>query len=429
MLNLRKYILSIVLIVCISATVYSQNQALTLDMCRDMAVENNMKMKSANAAVQQAKDTKKGAFTNFFPNVSAVGIAMDMNKPLIEMDMGPLGSMSMLKDGILGALTLTQPVFVGGQIINGNKLASIGITVSELQLAQSRNEVLLTTEQYYWQIISLKEKEHTLLTVKNLLDTLNHDVEVALKAGVAYNNDKLQVQLRKNEVESSLSNVRSGIDVCRMVLAQYIGLSDNDWDLTGLTEGYILPDPPQSYYQDPESSLGLTPEYNLLTTNVKAQNLQYKLEVGKNLPTVAVGAGYVYDNLMDKSHNFLAGFVNVSIPITGWWGGSYSMKKQKTAVNIAEMDFRDKSELLIVRMHSAWSEFNNSYNQISVAIESIEQSRENLRLAQQRYIAGTISMTDLLEAQALYQQSCDKYADSYADYCVKRVIYLQSTGR
>lgn len=412
-----------------AAPAMGQTKTLTLDECREMALVNNTKMKTSAAAVQQAKSTKNEAFTQFFPTVSASGMAFDLSDPLLQLDMGQLGSMSLIKDGIMGGVTLTQPIFAGGQIYNGNKLASLGITISELQLKQSRNEVLLTTEQYYWQIVSLKEKERTLTSMKVMLDTIRHDVDLAVKAGLRYQNDLLQVQLRCNEVASNLLNVKNATAVCRMVLAQYIGMSQSEWDVAGLTNGYTLPEPPQTYFCDHANALYATPEYSLLQSNVKAQELQYKMAVGKNLPTVAVGGGYMYNNVMDKDRTYWAGLVSVSIPISGWWGGSHAMSKQKTAINVAEMELADKSELLVVNMQSQWSDLQNCYSQIELAIESINQANENLRLEQSRYKAGTTSMSDLLEAQLLYQQSCDKYADAYAQYCVKRVQYLQSTGR
>ncbi len=37
-------------------------------------------------------------------------------------------------------------------------------------------------------------------------------------------------------------------------------------------------------------------------------------------------------------------------------------------------------------------------------------------------------MSNLLEAQSLYQQSKNQYIDAFAEYQVKKVAYLQSTG-
>ena len=130
--------------------------------------------------------------------------------------------MSMLDKGIIAGIQAIQPVFMGGQIINGNKLAKVGMEASNLQKRTSRNQVLLTSEQYYWQIVTLKEKQHTLDAVSEMLRSLEKDATVAIKAGVAMRNDLLQVQLKQNEIESDKIKLQNGLELSRMVLAQYV---------------------------------------------------------------------------------------------------------------------------------------------------------------------------------------------------------------
>ena len=105
------------------------------------------------------------------------------------------------------------------------------------------------------------------------------------------------------------------------------------------------------------------------------------------------------------------------------------MKKQKLQIRNAENQFTDQSQLLIIRMNNTWNDLTDAYKQVEIAIESIGQATENLRLQSDYYHAGTCTMSDLLEAQTLYQQSRDKYVESYAQYEVKKREYLQATGR
>ena len=107
----------------------------------------------------------------------------------------------------------------------------------------------------------------------------------------------------------------------------------------------------------------------------------------------------------------------------------YEISKQKIQLHNAENQLTDQSQLLIIQMENTWNELNNTYQQIEIAINSIEQSTENLRLYNDYYNAGTCTMTDLLNAQTLYQQSCDQYIEAYANYEIKKREYLQMTGR
>lgn len=92
------------------------------------------------------------------------------------MEMAPGMGMSLLKNGVMGGITVTQPLFSGGQIINGNRLAAVGTEVSKIQKEQNENEVSLTVEQYYWQVVMLQEKLATLTAVATQLDRISKDV-------------------------------------------------------------------------------------------------------------------------------------------------------------------------------------------------------------------------------------------------------------
>ena len=411
-----------------SFTAAFSQRAYTLDECLEQALANNVRLKNAQNNLQMAKEDKANAFTKYFPNISATGGGVLANKGLLEMEMQPGAVMSMADKGLLGGVTATLPLFTGGQIVNGNKLAALQVEVNQLQLRQSENEVRLTTEQYYWQVVSLKEKLHTLSVLEEQLTRLQADVEASVEAGVVNRNDLLQVQLKQNETQSSRINVENALTLSRNLLAQYMGLGIDSVEVT-FTMDNRLPEDPTLLYAAPESALGQTNEYHLLQQNVKASQLQKRMAVGKNLPTVAIGGGYAYKNLLDRDHDFWVGFATVSIPLTDWWGGSHDIKKHKIAVRNAQDQLDDQSELLIIRMRKNWNDLNDAYKQVGIALKSIEQATENLRLQTDYYTAGTCTMSDLLEAQTLFQQSRDRYVESFAQYEVKKREYLQATGR
>jgi outer membrane protein TolC len=413
--------------------VHSQNIAstrnLTIDECRTYAINNNIKLQNAKTSIEAANETSKEAFTNYFPQISGSAFGYNANKGLLQMDMGPDMSMSLLKNGILAGVTLTQPVFAGGQIVNGNKLAKVGVKVSELQREQTEKEVLLNVEKYYWQVVTLKEKKNTLAIIDEMLVSLCHDAEVAVNAGIRTRNDLLQVQLKRNDVASSMLNLDNGLALSKMVLAQYIGMAGQDLDVVITDSINAVPDFPFDLMVDHQQALLNTPEYRLLEQNVKSNELQEKLAVGRNLPTVGVGVGYMYDNLMDKDHPFGVAFVSVSVPISGWWGGSHAIKQRKAQTVIAKQTRDDVSDLLQINMQHLWNDVKDSYQQILIAHNSIEQSVENLRLNRDHYNAGMITMSDLLEAQSLYQQSRDNLVDVYSQFKIKTLEYKQATAQ
>ena len=128
-------------------TSMSAQHTYTLDECIDKALKNNVRIKNADNDLSAAKHGSKEAFTKYFPSVSATGGGFMANKGLIQMEMVPGTEMSMLKNGIVGGVSASMPLFTGGQIVNANKLSKINIEVNRLQRGLSANAVQLTTEQ------------------------------------------------------------------------------------------------------------------------------------------------------------------------------------------------------------------------------------------------------------------------------------------
>ena len=416
------------LYICLAALAFQlplkAQQLYTLEECRQMALEQNAKMKVAANKTQMAKQEKHEAVTNFFPSISLTGGAMKADDGLIQMPMGEQ-TMKLLDEGMFGGAIVTMPIFAGGQIYHGNKLAKLGVELSELQLRQTQNEVTLTVDQYYWNIVVLNEKLKTLQHVSALLEKICSDAKAAVDAGIKNRNDLLQVELRKNETQSVVIDIQNNIAICKMLLAQYIGTDMNGFDVQTAVSNELSS--PEQLYVNHNERLESTVEYQLLSKAVDASKLEKRLNAGQFLPMVALQGGYLYNDFMGPSQNSFVGMLNVSIPIS--WKAPFSVRKYKLRHQNAVTEFNNGSEQLMIRMQKAQIDLSNAYQQALIARNSIEQSEENLRLNEQYYKAGTSSMSDLLQAQQLYQQSRDKYAEAFSKYEISKTEYLQATGR
>lgn len=192
---------------------------------------------------------------------------------------------------------------------------------------------------------------------------------------------------------------------------------------------FQLPGYPDSLKVDHDAAVANTNEYQLLQKNVDVKTLERKIEVGKNLPQVAIGAGLQHTDVLSAKNNFGLVFAQVSVPISEWWGGSHAIKRKKLAEQEAREQLTDNRQLLEIRMQKDWNDVDDAYKQLVLAKKSINQSEENLRLNRDYYKAGTVKMTDLLDAQQLYQQARDRYTDAVADLQNKIEAYKKSTGQ
>lgn len=429
-------------------TVYS------LDECKQMALQNNIKIRKANLGISQAQEQEKEAFSKYFPTVSASGSYFRSSDYLVQEDiklnsdqqqkiatiitqlgLNPQALASLpstftlqaIDHGTFADVMAMEPIFAGGQIANGNKLAKLQTKVRELQLKQTQDDIVNTTEMYYNQLVTLYEKQNTINAVEKQLNQIHKDAKNACDGGLTEKNDVLTVELKQNEISANKLKIENGIVLCKMVLAQYIGVSGTDIAIdTTLPD--VLPDP-SMYYIDPSSAIDNRVEVKLLDKNVEANQLQTKMKIGAMMPTIAVGAAGIYQDLSNKGPVNAIGLATISIPISSWWSGNRGVHRQKIDTQIAEQEREDNRQLLMIQMQSSYNDLTNAYKQIELSKKSMEKSTENLRLNQDYYNAGTGSMSDLMDAQTQFQMAHDQYTDAVAQYLNCRTAYFIATGR
>lgn len=412
---------------------------LTLEECKDMALKYNAEIQTGKIDIEAARQTQKEAFAKYFPKISARAATYKADDNLVKVnipDLTQLGlpitamEVGMLEEGNLVTVSAMQPVFAGGQIVNSNKLARTAMEASVLQLDMTADKVKLETENYYWKIVSLKEAEKTINILDTLLQTLHKDVSLAIKAGLTTQNDLLTVQLKQNELQSTRLQVENGIMLSCMALSQYIGLPLDSAEYIDVPEFKSEINSPGDYLVDHHTALSSLSTSKLLEKNVEAYKLKRKISLGQQLPTVGVGVSYAYEDLMfDKSRNHFIMMATVSVPVSDWWSGSHKVKRAKLEEQKAVRQQQDGNEKLQLKMQQSWNLLTESYKQIILAESAVKESEENLRMQTNNYRTGICSLSELLDAQSLFQTSRNRYTDACIDYKIKVTQYLQDTGR
>ena len=451
MRQLKRYMICFLMTGSLAGTVFSQK--ITLERCKEQALKNNVAIRNGALSVQAAEQTKKEAFTKYFPSVSASANTFTSSKALMEMTIKggnlpvydgnpanlatatqfayfPDANIAMLKKGSVAMVSATQPLFAGGRIVNGNKLASVGVEAQKLSAALSANEVTLQTEQYFWQIVSLEEKMKTINQVELLLQNLQKDVDLAYKAGVSPMNDVLNVKLKRNELSGNRLKVENGIRICKMALCQYAGMpNDSTLEIDYAESDFRLISSPETYAVNPQEAVAHRTESRLLQKSVEASRLQVRIKQGELLPEAGVGVTYATENMLGYERHYGIAFASLKVPVSDWWGGSHAIKKRKLDEQIAINNQTNANEQMLLQIQQTWQDLKESYKQIGIAQVAVDQATENHRLNADSYKAGTVSLSDLLSAQSSLQQSKDRYVDACTDYMMKKLKYLQATGR
>ena len=423
---------------------------LSLDSCKNLAILNNYKIKEAASEVTQSEQLKKSVFTNYFPKVNAGFSAFKMSDYLIKSSIPQMNlpvydgnpanlqtptqftyfpgmSLNFIDYMNFGYVMAVQPVYSGGRINNGNQLAKTGYEISSEKKLMTETEVLVKTEELFWNIIALTEKLITIDSYRKLLDNLNNDVSLAYNAGLVQRTDLLKVQLKQNELEGNRLKLTNGIALSKKALCQHIGIHYDSTLI--LTDDIAIIRDPATLFVDPDEAVKNRSEYKMLEKALKAEELQKKMVRGEYLPQVAIGVAGVYNDIMDKTDEFGVAFATLSIPISDWWGGIHKINQSKAKIENANYTFIETSELLSLQITQIENELSQNYFNIGNAEKSLDQANENLRVTRDNWEAGITGMSDLLEAQSVYQSALDSLTEAKCNYQISMAQYMQAINK
>ena len=458
--------LNIILLLSLFAgtSIFAQEQErpvlhLTLEQCKEMGLENDHNIVNANLDVFAAQAQKQEALAEYFPKLSFNTFGFYAIDPILEIgvtdifghsdfshnlqnlvnqlapQLGINPTYSTLQRGFNSSFMLTQPVFAGGMIVTGNKMAALGVEAASLQQKVQVRKTSEEIEQDYWQIISLEEKESTLDDVRNLLDTLYKDVLNACDAGVATRSDLLKVELKKNEVKSGKIRLRNGIRLSKMKLFNSIGVEYNPYttfhldsipflDDIILSDGLSEMESPDEYYQDEQEIAANQEEARLLDISVEVKRLEKRMAVGETLPHIAVGANYGYGSLIDKG-SFNGGvFAMVQIPITDWGKNSRKIKRLDYQMQKAENDREYLDKMLVLQSHKMWMDLTAAWEQLLVAEESVRTAEAVLNQMRDHFKAGMTTIAEVLQVETQYTQAKEEMVDQSIAYRIALSQYL-----
>ncbi len=444
-------------------------QKLSLEECRKMASEQSEDIQIAQKTLQQAQLGKKAARAMYLPNVSASATAMymfeDINEeiymptyvlnpatgelvpnvamnpmtgePIMGNDGNPVFNMYgyfpldiSLKGAYMAGINVEQPLFAGGKIINGNKMASLGVQMAADQIDLRRQESIQNVDQIYWLHVSVREKvklaQQAVDMLKEILDYVNNNYET----GMIHKNEVLKVEVQYNQARLDLQKAKSGLAMSRMALCQLTGLPFNT-DLV-LTDSIIDMSNNLSLV---ESNINTTnrPEYRLLEKAVQMQDKQVKLVMGDYLPTAGVRFGYSHTGGIELSgqdidqggSNIMA---SVNIPLFHWGEGYHKVKVAKLVKEQKELELQKNHELMQLEAEQCRLDLIDAQMRIQIAGNALSQADENIRLSKDNYEMGMVVLTDLLIAQTEWKKAWSELIEAKADYKFKQTKYLKATG-
>ena len=460
--------------------------SLSLDSCRALALTNNKDLLISHEKINAAHYQRKAAFTNYLPNFSATGAYMRNQKEfsLLNNDQkaalsglgsnlaGPIGQAAAgiiatypelaplissisgslpaaldqagnsLVDALrtdtrnvyAGAITLTQPLYMGGKIRAYNKITKYAEELARQQHNGGMQEVIMSTDQAYWQVISLVNKKKLAEGYLKLLQQLDSDVEKMIAEGVATKADGLSVRVKVNEAEMTLTKVEDGLSLARMLLCQLCGL-DLSSPITLADENMEnIPLIPTDTHFDLSTAYENRPEIRSLELATQIYKQKVNVTRAEHLPSIALMGNYMVTNpsVFNSFENKFKGMWNVGVmvqlPIWHWGEGIYKTKAAKAEARIAQYQLQDAREKIELQVNQAAFKVNEAGKKLVMASKNMEKAEENLRYATLGFREGIIATSNVLEAQTAWLSAQSEKIDAQIDVKLTEIYLKKSLG-
>lgn len=456
---MKRTILLLTFVVTVSC-MHAQRM-LTLEECRNLAIQNNKELQISGEKIKMADNEKKAAFTKYFPQLSANGAYMWNQKDINLLDMGALSSslssslgglaqlpmIQHLMSGVndmqhldvqniwVGNVSLVQPVFMGGKIVNYNQ-----ITKFAKQLAESMNnlqlqDLIYKTDETYWQVISLVNKKKLADAYVDLLRKMDSDVTVMIYEGVATEADGLSVKVKLNEAEMAQTKVENGLALTRMLLAQICGLSlEEDLSLADEKLDNFPVETTQASADLNEAFMNRN-ELRSLDLATKIYKRKERIALAEMLPNVALAANYFVTNpnVFNGFKNDFAGMFNVGVmvkvPLSGWWEGTYRRNSAKAETRIKTLEWQDAREKIELQVNQSVYKVNEAGKKLIASSRNMENAEENLRRANFGFEEGVIPALNLMEAQTAWVSARSSLIDAQIEVKLTEVYLSKALGK
>ncbi|WP_149207772.1 TolC family protein [Flavobacterium johnsoniae] len=417
----QKKIFLLVLLILASGYIHAQQQ-LSLQEVKSRALENNKRLKKAQSDINASKAANASAKAASKPTIDASVFGLYLSDPFKTL---------LPEYSANGSLALTQVIYAGNKIQTAKKMAGSAVDLQTSQKELTEDEVMLSAETAFWQVVSLKEKTALAQQYLKLLNALKKDLQNSFDAGLIYKNDLLKVEVQENQAILDLTKANDGLAMAKLNLAQITGQYDANFDIKG-----DLGDEAALVRQsDIKTAVERRPEIGMLNKAVEIQQYKGELLQGDQKPTLAVSANGLASygkkiNFSDGSDDMTAfvGLVTLAVPILDWGARKQKVKEQGFQTEARKIELEQTKELLAIEIQNAWLMLSQSVIQIELSKKSLQQSQENLRLNQDRFDAGTVLGEDVLEAQVLWQKAYSDLIDAKTGCRTAEAAYKKAIG-
>ncbi len=439
-----KYSVIILILSVLGLSSYGQ-ESLTLNMCREKALEHDQTVKTAEADmdinVASLKLSKKAMLPQFdfsadyiytadpqVMSIPSVAFGISTTSDVVFHDLYKQLTYNNMYNG---GIDFSLPLYMGGKLQNYKKMAAFGVNMAEQNMENTKDNLVVEVDKKYWSLVSLKENILVIKKSVKLLEDIVRETNNRYKVGIVTKNEVLKTQVELNNSKLLLIQMNNNLDLATMDLNQSIG--NSILDKVDVEDSVIIPEKEPVAVNEIENVASNRKELQILQGQIGITEADKNVARSDYLPQLVSWANYGFQNPNHLSEDeteltWTAG-VSLSIPILHWGEKHLKVQQKKLATEKAELNYDKAKEGIILQIQQSAYKVNESLVKISFTKAALDQAEENLNLEKNRLDQGVVTTTFVLDAQVQWQKANSDYISAKVDYKINQSNYLKNIGQ
>lgn len=430
----NKFIILFLFIPLISyAQDFLTTQHMTLEELFELGLKNSKNIQIGKTKLIVAENETNLAKNKRLPSVIVNGTYGYVGQPVVlNKNLGFISHPESTRWKQNYQLTVTQPLFQGGKIINNIDKARLTQQIAELSIKKDKSELKIWLTGKYLDLVSLFKQRKAYIQNIQEANRRHHDILQMKKNGMITANDVLRSQLAIVNSELALKHVDNNI----RIISQEIDI------ITGLDELYLIePDSTilNRKFQINSETTYLTqaksnyPDLQIAQMNIDYSKIDLKQVKSDLWPTLSLQAGNTLvrpipnsSPMQDLFLNSWAVTLNLSYNISTWFDKKHNIQLAKQQIHIQQLAEDQQEQSIRIAISSAYINHEEALERISAMDVSLLQAQENYRIVKNKYFNKLAILTDLLDANSILLdtelQMCNAQAEAvYTYYQLQKV--------
>ncbi len=459
----RKNLFTIIVIALLPLSVFGQ-RVYSLQEIRELGIKNSRKERMAIEKENQAAELYKSISSNYFPKLSVYTLGgynsgswqreirgkdlfnssskilnnekFAQKYPIIYDKVEEILNKSIKTINIesdffcTAGIKLEQPIFLGGKIILGQKMAETGKNVALYKKKLVHQEVLVELEEAYWNCLRSQELVTASKKYVELISEFSRIVQDAVEVGLKHPNDAMKVAVKKNEAELKLMRAEHMHKLAVTNLCYLTGIPSNSE--IKLSSKELSQEVSTPLSQTP--NLHLRPEYNLLDSQLDYKDKMLKLSKSNFYPTIGFRASYDYryggkinDQTLFDNGSFTA-LISINVPITHFGENIHKLNIAKSEYQEALLQKEELSQKMELEVQLLRNKLSEAIKELEYTKKALKTANENVKLSRNLYDVGEETLANYLEAQTLWQKAWAEHINAQAMLQINHTKYLKGIG-